>query len=198
MKSKVVFSFTAISMVVMLAGCGKVPQTQIDAVNSAIDSAKVLEAYVYVPSEMAAVQDSMKAIMVEVEVQKSKLFRKFGEVEEKLTETLEATEKVQTNAVARKAEVKSKVETLLSDINTVIDENTKLFPRAPRGKEGNAVLEQMKTEMTTVESSVAEARTLYDKGAYWDAFGKITAAKETADKINTELKDAIRKVGGRI
>jgi hypothetical protein len=39
---------------------------------------------------------------------------------------------------------------------------------------------------------------MYDKGAYMDAYNKVKAAKETADKINGELKDAIKKVGGKI
>lgn len=192
------FALATMIMVAMMVGCGKAPQAQIDTVNSAIDSAMVLEAAVYVPAEIAAVQDSMKAIMVEVEVQNSKLFKKFGAVEEKLAVTLEAARKAQMSTVSRKDEVKKQVETLMTDIKAVIEENTKLFPRAPRGKEGTEVLAQMKTEMATIEESVAQAQAMYDKGAYMDAFNKVSAAKETADKINTELKDAIRKVGGRI
>ena len=52
----------------------------------------------------------------------------------------------------------------------------------------------MKTEMTTIEASVAEAQGAYDKGAFMDALNKVKAAKERADGINTELKDAIAKV----
>jgi hypothetical protein len=37
---------------------------------------------------------------------------------------------------------------------------------------------------------------MYDKGAYMDAFNKAKAAKDSADNINTELKDAIAKVSG--
>ena len=66
--------------------------------------------------------------------------------------------------------------------------------KAPRGKEGAAVLEQIKTEMATIEASVAEAQALYDKGSYMDASNKVKAANESATGINTELKDAIAKV----
>jgi hypothetical protein len=69
--------------------------------------------------------------------------------------------------------------------------------KAPRGKEGAAVLEQMKTEMATIVTSVAEAQALYDKGTYLDANNKVKAAKERAVGINTELKDAIDKVKGK-
>jgi hypothetical protein len=198
MKNKILMGLAAVAMVAFLSSCGKVPQAKIDTTNAAIDSAKVVEASVYVPAELAAVLDSMNAINAAVEVQKSKMFKNFKTVEVKLDETLAAAKMVQTNAVAKKAEVKKEVETLMTDIKAVAEENTKLFKRAPRGKEGAQVLEQMKAEMATVETSVTEAQGMYDKGAYMDAFNKVKAAKETADKINGELKAAIKKVGGKI
>jgi hypothetical protein len=198
MKNRILMGLAALAMVAFLSSCGKVPQAKIDAVNAAIDSAKVLQADVYVPAALAAVVDSMKAISAEVEVQNSKLFKKFGEVEVKLDQALAAAQKVQTDAVAKKEEVKKSVETLMTDIKAVIEENGKLMKRAPRGKEGAAVLEAMKNDMTAVETSVADAQGMYDKGAYMDAFNKVTAAKETADKVNTELKDAMKKAGIKI
>jgi len=187
----------AIAMVAILSSCGKVPQAEIDAVNSAIDSAAKVEAATYVSAEFAAVQDSMKAIMADVEVQKSKLFKKFGPAKTKLVALLDQTKGVAANAVTKKEEVKKEVETILTDIKALIEENGKLFKKAPRGKEGAAVLEQIKTEMATIDASVVEAQGMYDNGAYMDALNKINAAKERATGINTELKDAIAKVKRR-
>ncbi len=197
MKNKVLMGLAAITMVAFLSSCGKVPQAKIDATNAAIATAQTAEAAVYVPSAFAAVQDSMKVIMADIEVQKSKLFKKFGPAELKLDETLAAANKVAADAAAKKAEVKKEVETTLTDIKAVITENTDLMKKAPKGKEGAAVLEQMKTEMATIEASVAEAQALYDKGTYLDALNKVKAAKVSADGINTELKDAIAKVKGK-
>jgi len=198
MKNKLFLGLAALAMVAFLSSCGKEPVDQEKAVNAAIDSAKVMQADIYLPVEFAAVQDSMKAIMTNVETQKSRLFKKFGPIKVKLDETLALAKQVQANTVTKKEAVKKDVETLMTEIKTVIEENTKLFKRAPRGKEGAQVLEQMKTEMTTVEASVTEAQGMYDKSAYMDAFNKVKAAKEIADRINGELKDAIKKVGGRI
>jgi regulator of replication initiation timing len=199
MKNKILIGLAALTMVAFLSSCGKVPQAKIDAVTAAIDSAITgLQADVYVPAALAAVQDSMKAINTEIEAKKSKLFKNFKEVEAKLDVALVAAQKVQTDAVAKKEEVKKSVETLMTEIKAVVEENGKLMKRAPRGKEGAAVLEQMKNEMTTVETSVTDAQGMYDKGAYMDAFNKVTAAKETADKINGELKEAMKKAGIKI
>jgi hypothetical protein len=196
MKNKVLMGLAAIAMVAVLSSCGKKPQVEIDATNAAIEAAKTAEAAVYVPAELAAVQDSMSAINADIAAQESKLFKKFGPAKLKLQSTLALANKVAANAVAKKEEVKKEVETSMTEIKAVIEENKTLMTKAPRGKEGAAVLEQIKTEMATIEASVVEAQAMFDKGSFMDALNKVKAAKESAVGINTELKDAIAKVKG--
>jgi len=197
MKNKVLMGLAAIAMVAFLSSCGKVPQAKVDATNAAITAAQTAEAAVYVPAEFTAVQDSMKAINAAIEVKKSKLFKKFGPIELKLDATLAQAQKVATDAVAKKEEVKKEVETTMAAVKTTMEENATLMKKAPRGKEGAAVLEAMKTDMAAIEASVAEAQASYDKGTYMDALNKIKAASDKANGINTELKDAIDKVKGK-
>jgi hypothetical protein len=194
MKNKVLMGLAAIAMVAFLSSCGKVPQTEIDATNAAIAAAQAAEANVYVPAEFTALQDSMNAINAAVEAQKGKLFKKYGPIKENLAKTLTLANTVAADAATKKEEVKKEAETLLTDIKAVIEENNKLITKAPKGKEGAAVIEQIKADMATINTSVADAQALYDKGAYMDALNKIKAAKEKADGINTELKEAIAKV----
>ncbi|NMC41782.1 MAG: hypothetical protein GYA43_11555 [Bacteroidales bacterium] len=198
MKNRILTGMAVIVMTALLAGCGKVPQAQVDEANAAIEAAQTAQADVYVPADFAALQDSMRAVNAYIEGQKSKLFKKYGPAKENLTKVVALAKTVQESAVARKEEVKKEVETLIESLKGVIEENSKLFPRAPRGKEGAPVLEQMKTEMETVSAASAEAQNLYVDGKYMDALNKLKAAKETADKINNDLKEAIKKVGGRI
>jgi hypothetical protein len=197
MKNKVLMGLATIAMVAFLSSCGKVPQAQIDATNAAVEAAKAAEAAVYVPAEFAAVQDSMNVIMADVEAQKSKLFKKFGPAKIKLDATLALANQVAANAAVKKQEVKKEVETAMTEIKAVIADNKTLITKAPRGKEGAAVIEAIKADMATIESSVAEAQAMYDKGAYMDANNKVKAAKERAVAINTELKEAIAKVKAR-
>jgi hypothetical protein len=197
MKNKVLMGLAAIAMVAFLSSCGKVPQAKVDATNAAIAAAQTAEAAVYVPAEFTAVQDSMNAINAAIEVQKSKLFKKFGPIEVKLDATLAEANKVAADAAAKKEEVKKDAETLLNDIKAVIEENGKLITKAPRGKEGAAVIEQIKADMAAVTTAVADAQASFDKGTYMDADSKIKAAKAKADGINAELKEAIAKVKGR-
>ena len=183
----------AIAMVAILSSCGKKPQAEIDAANAAIEAAKTAEANVYLPTEFAAVQDSLNAVMADITAQESKLFKKFGPAKEKLTAVTTLANQVAANAATKKEEVKAEVANLLTSIKTVIEENGKLIPKLPRGKEGAAVIEQIKAEVATVDASVVEAQGLFDKGSYMDAMNKIKAAKEKADSLNAEVKEVLTK-----
>lgn len=193
MKNKVLMGFATIIMVVVLASCGKVPQAQIDATNAAIEAAKAAEANVYLPAEFAAVQDSMNAVLANIETQKSKLFKKFGDSRIKLDEITNMANQAAAGVAAKKEDVKKEAQTLLTDIKTVIEENARLVPRLPRGKEGAQVIEQIKADLAGVESAVAEAQGLFDKGSFMEAMNKVNAAKAKADGLNSEIKEALTK-----
>lgn len=193
MKNKVLMGLAALAMVAVLSSCGKKPQAEIDATNAAITAAQTAEANVYVPAEFTALQDSMNAVMAEITVQEGKLFKKFGPAKEKLAATLALANTVAANAAVKKEEVKKEAEGLLTSIKTVIAENAKLLPKLPRGKEGAAVIEQMKADIATVDASVVEAQGLFDKGTYMDALNKIKAANDKATALNTEIKEVLTK-----
>ena len=193
MKNKVLMGFAAIAMVVVLVSCGKVPQAQIDATNAAIEAAKAAEANVYLPAEFAAVQDSMNAVLADIELQKGKLFKKFGNAKVKLDEVLALANQAAAAVPAKKEEVKKEAGTLLNDIKAVIEQNTKLIPKLPRGKEGAAVIEQIKADLANVNTAVTEAQGAFDKGSFMDALNKIKAAKAKADGLNAEIKEALTK-----
>jgi hypothetical protein len=193
MKNKILLGVAAFAMVAILASCGKVPQAEIDATNAAIAAAQAAEANVYLPADFAALQDSMAAINAAVETQKGKLFKKFAPVKEQLASTLAGANQLTANAAVKKEEVKKEAETLLNDIKAVVAENAKLLPKLPKGKEGAAVIEQIKADLGTVDASVAEAQSLFDKGSYMDALNKIKAAKAKGDSLNAEIKAALTK-----
>ncbi len=183
----------AVAFAAILAGCGKTPQTEIDATNAAIEAAKAAEADIYLPAEFAALQDKMNAANTAVEEQKGKLLRKFSTVKEDLANVTAEANQLAVDVVAKKDEVKAQAQTLLNDIKAVVEENAKLLPKLPRGKEGAAVIEQIKADLGTVDTAVAEAQGLFDKGAFMDAYNKIKAASEKATSLNTEIKEVLTK-----
>ena len=193
MKNKVLMGLAVIAMVAVLTSCGKKPQAEIDAATAAIEAAKTAEAAVYVPAEFAAVQDSLNAVVAAITAKESKLFKNFKVETAKLASVSTLANTVAANAATKKEEVKAEAANLMTAIKTVIEENGKLIPKLPRGKEGAAVIEQIKADAATVDTSVVEAQGLFDKGSFMDALNKIKAAKEKAEGLNTEVKEVLTK-----
>ncbi len=193
MKNKILLGLAAIAMVAVLASCGKKPQVEIDATNAAIAAAQTAEANVYLPAEFAALQDSMNAINAKITEVDGKLFKNYKEVVADLATTKTLAETVAANAAVKKDEVKKEAEGLLNNIKAVVAENAKLLPKLPRGKEGAAVIEQIKGDLNAVDATVADAQSLFDKGTYMDALNKIKAATDKANSLNAEIKEVLTK-----
>lgn len=193
MKKRVLMGLAVISMVVVLTSCGKKPQVEIDAVNAAIEAAKSAEADIYLPAEFAALQDSLNSVMTAITAKEGKMFKNFKTEIARLGEVTALANTVTANVAAKKDEVKAEVSGMMTSITTVIEENAKLIPKLPRGKEGAAVIEQIKADVATVDAAVAEAQGLFDKGAFMDAMNKIKAAMEKAEGLNAEVKEVLTK-----
>ncbi|HBZ20310.1 MAG TPA: hypothetical protein DEO60_04205, partial [Bacteroidales bacterium] len=133
------------------------------------------------------------AVMADITAKESKLFKNFKGETAKLASVLTLANTVAANAATKKEEVKAEAANLMTGIKTVIEENVKLIPKLPRGKEGAAVIEQIKADVATVDAAVVEAQGLFDKGSFMDALNKVKAAKEKADGLNAEVKEVLTK-----
>jgi uncharacterized coiled-coil DUF342 family protein len=131
--------------------------------------------------------------MTAITAKEGKMFKNFKAEIARLGEVTALANTVTANVAAKKDEVKAEVSGMMTAIKTVIDENALLIPKLPRGKEGAAVIEQIKADVATVDAAVAEAQGLFDKGAFMDAMNKINAAKEKADGLNAEVKEVLTK-----
>ena len=115
MKKKISYGIAALMVAILLSGCGKVPQTEIDQANAAIDSARAAGAEIYVPEAYAAVRDSMASVMIRIEEQDSKLVRNYADSKEELAQIAEMAREVILKSETRKAEIKSETLTILGD-----------------------------------------------------------------------------------
>jgi hypothetical protein len=196
MKNKILFSVLTLGLLVVLAtGCQKAPEVQMGLAKSAVDSAKNAEADKYIPAEFNAIQDSLNMVLTNIETINSQSFwkRNYKPAAAQLDAIVVAANAAVTNAVAKKAEVKAKVETSLVEVAALVAEDKALILKAPKGKEGKAALEAIQQDLTAIETSISETNALYTAGEYMAANDKVTAAIEKANSIKTELTEAIAK-----
>lgn len=198
MKRKFFLSIATACMALVMISCGKVPQAEIDSANAAIAEAQTAEAETYVPEEYTALQDSLRIALENIESQKSKLIKKYDAAKQQLIAVTAFATTVKENSANRKVAVQEEIKTGLTEIATILEENKALLKKAPRGKEGAAALEAIKSDITNIETSLSETNTLVESGDIMGAYYKVKAAKEKDLAINNELKTAIEKSkGGR-
>ena len=185
--------FTALSVVVLLSSCGKVPQAEIDAANAAIQAAQAAGADVYVAGDYAALQDSMNVVNQKVEEQNGKLFKNYKEVSATLAIVTQMAGEVQSKTEAKKEEVKNEIANFQNEVSELVARNNDLIANAPKGKEGKAALEAIKGDNNVVETTMTEVSTLTASGELISALDKAKAAKEKAQALNDELSEVIAK-----
>lgn len=187
------FVLTAVSIAVLFSSCGKVPQVEIDGANAAIEAAKSVGADVYVAEDFAALQDSMRSVNENVEVQNAKFFKNFDKVKEQLVVVNTMAVETKAKAEARKEEVKLEIESLQTEVGSILVQNNELAAQAPKGKEGAAALEAIKADISLIETSLTEVAGFVAQDKLIAALDKVKAAKEKALAINTELNEVIAK-----
>ena len=197
MKRNALALLFALLVAVMVTGCGKVPQEQINAAQMAVDSVKTIGADIYNQDEFNSLQDSLKAVIAKIEIRKSKVFKSFDTEKAELDSIIAFSKIVGANAETRKMEVMQEAGNTIDSLKSVMNENNELILKAPRGKEGASALEAMKAELAAIDSSMTEISSLYDQNNYMAALDKSKAALEKASAINVELKEAIEKTTKR-
>jgi hypothetical protein len=197
MKSKLMIAVAAMGIAVLFSSCAKVPQAEIDAATAAVQSVKDAGADLYVPEAYNALVDSMKSANEKVEVAKAKWFPNYTKAKELLATVNQMAADTKTKAEARKVELKNETEALVTEVQTMNQENTALLAKAPRGKEGKEALEAIKSDISVAETTVTEVQSLLANGDIIGANDKIKAAKEKAGSIKAELEDAIAKKTGK-
>jgi len=196
MKNKF-FMMAVVATLMLLTSCAKVPQVEIDKAKAATQEAKNAGAVIYQPLLLAAVEDSLRGIMEQVEVQKSKMIPKYSDIKVKLGVVTNMAAEVKQNTEERKVEIRQDILATLDEVKLLLDENKNLLAKAPKGKEGVAAIEMIKTDILIIESSVAETGDLLKSEELIAAQDKIRLAKEKASSINLELKTVIQKATKR-
>jgi hypothetical protein len=199
MKNRFLVSFVVISFVVLLSGCAKVPQAELDGVNAAIENARTDGADVYLPGEYAALQDSMNVINQLVEEQKGKLFKSYKVVKAKVANLTAAAATVKGNVETKKVEVKAEIDALTVEVTGLVATAKAYVAKAPRGKEGAAAVDAINTEVGNIETGLTQE--IPAKLTAGDLMGALDWLKATKEKVNgiiTELTAAYEKAGKKL
>lgn len=190
--------FVSLGLVVLLilvVGCAKAPQQEVDAAKAALTLAKDSEADRYLADEFKAAEDTLNAALAEIEAQNSKfaLGRNYNRAKALLASSTEMFNLANSKVEARKEEVKAEGQQLMLDLQAALSEAKTLLKKAPKGKEGREVLQAFQNDLMAVETSLGEVTTLMDSGDFLGAKDKLSAGLNKVKSIIEELNQAIAK-----
>ncbi len=194
-----ILALSVVLMVVLVSGCAKAPQQELDAAKAALEAARQAEANVYLADEFKAAQDSLNAALTEIETQNSKfaLTRNYNKAKNLLAAATNIANDLASKVEAKKEEVKAQAEQLMTDLQTKLADAKALLKKAPKGKEGKVVLDAIQSELNAVETSLTDATNLLNNGSYMAAKDKLSAALQKVNQIIEELNQAIAKKKGK-
>ena len=173
--------------------CAKEPTDALNAAKSALAAAKTAEAGDYAPAALAAAETAAAALDAEVKAQAEKfaLTRSYTKAAELATAAKAAADKAAAEAVTGKEQMKTEATTLVAGVRSAVDAAKAALAKAPKGKGSAADLEAMKSDVTGVETALADMDAAIASGKYKDAKVKAEAAKATLDKIVADVQAAI-------
>ncbi len=177
---------------ILLSSCGSVPQKEIDAAQAALDSAKSIGAEIYAQENFVVLQDSMEAILIKIQEEKSDFFANYDSITLQLNYISEQAAVVVTQAESKKSELTSQIQSTIAEVKNLINTNKQIILEAPKGN-GSDILQSMQQELNTVETALAETDSLVTTGQLIPGLDKAIIAKEKATSINSELQTVIDK-----
>lgn len=185
--------------VLVLVGCAKPPQAEIDEAKGAVQTAVSAEASDYAGDSLRSAQDAVAQLDQELKAQEEKfaLFRSYKKASELAAAAKAAGEKAEADAKAGKDAARQAAETMMAEANALLTEVKEMLDKAPKGKGTAADLEMMKSDLAGVESSLADAQNSFNAEKYLEAKSKIEAAMSGANSVKSALEQAMAAKGRR-
>ena len=179
--------------------CAKEPADAINAVKASLEAAKTAGASDYAPGALAAASTASAALEAELKAQSEKfaLTRSYAKAAELATAAKAAADKAAAEAVTGKEQMKAEATTLIAGVRGTLDAAKKALASAPKGKGSATDLEAMNADLAGVESSLAAMDSAMTAGSFKDAKVKAEAAKQTLDKIVSDVAAAVAAKKGK-
>lgn len=197
MLRQVVLLAAMLSLLVII-GCGKAPETEMQSADNAIQTAKSSGAEEYAADLYQQAMDTLNAAMAAKQEQDSKfaLFRSYGKSKNLFASAQALADRAATDAVAEKERVKSEVMQLLESTKSALATASAAVDKAPRGKGTKADIALLKSDLAAANTAFEQATAELDAENYLSAKAKFETILAKAQSITSDIEKArARKTG---
>lgn len=188
-----------VCVLLLMVGCAKAPEQEMQIANTAMDMAKSAEAETYASDTYRMAMDTLNAAEAAKQAADAKfsLFRSYGKAKELYARAEVLAKDAQVTAEAEKERVKAEVADMLTQAKQALDNTTAALAKAPRGKGSKADIELIKNDLTAATAKYDEAQMDFDAGKYIAARTKLEAVMQKAQSLSEEIAKAAAKKTGK-
>lgn len=199
MSGRIMLLVAALALPLMIWGCSKAPQLEIDKANAALAAARAAEAQQYAPQSLTVAQDTLNVAMTMKQEQDSKfaLFRSYGKSKAMFARAEALALAAENDAKAEKERVRLEVADLLAQVMAELDAARAALDAAPVGKGNKAEIELIRNDINNLGASYAEAKAEFDAGRFLTAKSKVQTISDRVRSIMDEIATAAAKRTGR-
>lgn len=176
----------------LMAGCAKAPQSDIDAVKTALDAAIAAEAGVYAPEALHAAEQAKAALDAELAAQAKKFLmsRSYTSALTLAQQASKAAAAATTAATDAKAQATQEAQGQISTAEVAVAQAREMLAMAYSGK--NVVLDTQGLGMDLDEAAsvLAEGKQMFEQGKVLDARAKARAAISSVTEVVTQIEQA--------
>jgi hypothetical protein len=193
MRKNLWFGLVLIAGLILVAGCAKPPQMDIDAATAAIEGAKTAEAAEYAPRALASAQDAATAVSDELAVQQKKfaLFRSYKKAKELCAAAKAAGEQAAQTAATEKEKARQEATALIEQSKVALTEAKDMLAKAPRGKGSQADIKALESDLAAAEMALVEVDNVFASGKYLQAKARANAAMQQIQNVKNAIQAAI-------
>jgi hypothetical protein len=194
---KVMRTGWAVALGLVLAGCAQVPTADVDAAKHALDEARQAQAPDYAPQSWTAAQDAQSKLDAELDAQGQRwsALRSYTVASQLAATAKHAAEQSRDEAMAGKEKAKTEASTMMAQARDEAAHAQAAVTTAPHGKGTEADLASLKSDATSIDTTLQEMQQAFDAGDYIGAKTKAQAAMDAAKRIEDEIAQA--KAGRR-
>jgi len=183
-----------VAATVLLTGCQKPPDAEMQAATQAIEAAKQGEAEKYAQTELSAATTTMDQARQEIEAQKAKWMPNYDKAKELITQAKTQGDQAKDAAIAGKEKAKNEANQAIADAKAMAEQTEAALKTAPKGKGTKADLEMMQKDLEGIRTSIADAEAKLGSEDYNAARDAANAAKDNAKKIQDDIVAAHGKI----
>ena len=185
---------------VLVAGCAKPPQVELDKAKAALNTAAEAEAATYAPQAWQAAQDAMNAVNAEMEVQANKfaLFRSYKNTKELITAAETAAMEAEQAGRAGKEKARQEAQTALDQVRTALTDAQNMLAelekcrRKPKGFKQD--MELLQGNLDGLNASLPEVESAMSGEEFLTAKSLAEQLQQRIDTFTADIAAAKTKI----